>query len=230
MTWKRCSLVAKVKVSRCPPSRPYPRLMAISHRLSTGEEGFTPWLRALAEAGVDCLQLREKHLDDRSLFELARQARRFLPSRVRLLVNGRLDIALAAGADGVHLPADGPPTDALRKRFGEGVILGRSTHSVEEIVRETRHGANFVTFGPIFPTPSKPGHHAVPGLAGLVQATQVGVPVLALGGVDGSHFEAVSHAGAAGVAAIRLFQEESKLPHLVRQAQALFVSSPVEGS
>ncbi len=229
MTWKPFSVPAKVTVNPHQPNLPHPRLMAISHGLSSGGKGFHRWLEALGDAGVDCLQLREKHLSDRRLFELTQLTRRCLPSPVKLLVNGRLDIALAAGADGVHLPSDGPPTDALRKRFGDAVILGRSTHQLDEVERETRHGASFVTFGPIYPTPSKPGHRDLPGLSGLHRAAQVGIPVLALGGIDDSHLEAIRSAGASGIAAIRLFQTKPGLAPMVRRAKALFAASPAQG-
>ncbi|HXO19377.1 MAG TPA: thiamine phosphate synthase, partial [Thermoanaerobaculia bacterium] len=116
------------------------RLLAISDRttLSEGASGASgvsldDWFRALAGAGVDALQLREKDLDDRDLYDLARRARALLPPPARLLVNGRLDVALAAGADGAHLPADGVPLGPLRRRFGAGVLLGRSTHRPEEV-------------------------------------------------------------------------------------------------
>src|SRR5262245_46490455 len=106
------------------------RLLAISDRhaltesVADGdEESLDGWLAALGRAGVEAVQIREKGLDDRALYGLVRRARALLPPGVRLLVNGRLDVALAAGADGAHLPADGVPVAALRERFGPGVLL-----------------------------------------------------------------------------------------------------------
>lgn len=208
-------------------SRPTPppfRLLAISDRSTLGgSEALPEWIRHLAEAGVDALQLREKDLGDRALWGLARRARTLLPPPARLLVNGRLDVALAAGADGAHLPADGVPLAALRERFGPGVLLGRSTHHPAEVEQARRDGADYVTFGPVYPTPGKPGPPA--GLAGLRQAAAVGLPVYALGGITLALLGEVAEAGAAGAAGIRVFQagvEAGSLAELVRAAAAVF--------
>ncbi|MFL6198357.1 MAG: thiamine phosphate synthase [Thermoanaerobaculia bacterium] len=181
-------------------------LLAISDRASLDSpfsDAFTRWLARLAAAGVGAVQVREKDLDDRSVLELARQARAVLPT---VLVNGRLDLALAAGADGAHLPADGVPAAALRRRFGQGVLLGVSTHSVAEVERALRDGADYVTFGPVWPTPSKERYGPPLGPGELARAARVGIPVYALGGVMLSRFGEAAAAGAAGVAGIRLFQ------------------------
>jgi thiamine-phosphate pyrophosphorylase len=177
------------------------------------------WLGALGRAGIGAVQIREKDLDDRDLYDLARLARTALPPATRLLVNGRLDVALAAGADGVHLPADGVPVGALRKRFGGGALIGRSTHTVEEVERARDEGADYVTFGPVFPTPGK---GAPVGLEGLARAAATGVPVLALGGVTLGRFGELAGAGAAGVAAIRLFQSIQNLMEVARTAREVF--------
>ena len=177
-------------------------LLPISDRASL-DVPFPQWLARLAAAGVRAVQVREKDLDDRAVLELARQARAVLPT---VLVNGRLDLALAAGADGAHLPADGVPVAALRRRFGDGVLLGVSTHSVEEVERALRDGADYVTFGPVWPTPSKERYGPPLGVEALARAARVGIPVYALGGVMLSRFGAAAAAGAAGVAGIRLFQ------------------------
>jgi thiamine-phosphate pyrophosphorylase len=189
--------------------RPTFSLLAISDRAALGARGIDPadWLRALGGADLDGLavQIREKDLDDRALFLLVELARTLLPRAVPLLVNGRLDIALAAGADGVHLPADGVPTAALRARFVD-VLIGRSTHTVEEVERARDEGADYVTFGPVYPTPGK---GAPVGLAELARAVAAGLPVYALGGVTLGHFDELAAVGAAGIAAIRLFQAAS---------------------
>jgi thiamine-phosphate pyrophosphorylase len=194
-------------------------LLAISDRTSPGLED---WLRALAGSGLGGLgavQLREKDMDDRALLELARDARAALPPTIPLLVNGRLDVALAAGADGVHLPADGVPVAPLRARFGSGVLIGRSTHSVAEVERARDAGADYVTFGPVWDTPGK----GTPvGTGELARAVAAGVPVYALGGVTLERFGELAAAGAAGVAAIRLFQRTPDLPEVTRMAREFF--------
>ncbi|HEX5716185.1 MAG TPA: thiamine phosphate synthase [Thermoanaerobaculia bacterium] len=196
-------------------------LLAISDRASLDislPDAFTKWLGRLAAAGVGALQIREKDLDDRTVYELARQARAVLST---VLVNGRLDLALAAGADGAHLPADGVPVAALRCRFGPGVLLGVSTHGVEEVERALQDGADYVTFGPVWPTPSKERYGPPLGIGELARAARVGIPVYALGGVMLSRFGEAAAAGAAGVAGIRLFQG-SALEEAVLTARQCF--------
>ena len=195
-------------------------LLAISDR-ATLDIPFSEWLARLAAAGVEAVQVREKDLDDRAVWELALQARAALPSPATVLVNGRLDLALAAGADGAHLPADGVPVAALRRRFGPGVLLGVSTHSVAEVERALQDGADYVTFGPVWPTPSKERYGPPRGVEELARAARVGIPVYALGGVMLSRFGEAAEAGAAGVAGIRLFQEPA-LDEVVAAARQCF--------
>ena len=204
-------------------------LLAISDRATLGEERLPAWLAALATAGVGAVQIREKDLSDRALLRLALEARSLLPALVRLLVNGRLDVALAAGADGAHLPADGLPVASLRQRFGPEPLLGLSTHLPDEVARAAAEGADYVTFGPIHAVPGKDG--PLPGLAGLRRAAAHGIPVYALGGVtlEGldaagrrAALEEIAAAGAAGIAGIRIFQRTSELPDLVHTAAEVF--------
>jgi thiamine-phosphate pyrophosphorylase len=193
-------------------------LLAISDR-TTLPLPMEDWLRALAAAGIGAVQLREKDLDDRALYGLAERARKALPPPIRLLVNGRADVALAAGADGVHLPADGIPVAALRRRFGGSVLIGRSTHRCDEVERARDEGADYVTFGPVYATPGK---GAPVGLGELARAAAAGLPVYALGGVTLDRLGELASAGAAGIAAIRLFQKTSDLTRVARAAREHF--------
>lgn len=193
------------------------RLLAISDRASL-PFALTDWLRGLGAAGIDAVQLREKDLDDRALFGLARLARAGLPPGTRLLVNGRADVAIAAGADGVHLPADGIPAAALRARFGPRFLIGRSTHRVEEVERARDDGADYVTFGPVYDTPGK---GPAVGLGELARAAAAGLPVYALGGVTLERLGELAAAGASGIAAIRMFQR-TDLDPVARAARELF--------
>jgi thiamine-phosphate pyrophosphorylase len=194
-------------------------LLAISDRASLAISG-ADWLRALGAAGIGAVQIREKDLDDRALYDLTRFSRTVLPPPTHLLVNGRLDVALAAGADGVHLPADGVPVAALRARFGrfegKSVLIGRSAHSLAEVERARDEGADYVTFGPVWPTPGK---GAPRGTAELARAAAAGVPVYALGGVTLERLGEAAAAGAIGIAAIRLFQSIDDLPAVARAAR-----------
>ncbi len=161
----------------------------------------------LIRAGVDWVQVREKNLPDRTLVAalkmLAPEARRF---GVRLLVNGRLDLALASGASGVHLPSDGIPTARVRALLPRPFLVLRSCHRAEEVLRAAEEGADAVTLGPVFATPSKAPFGAPMGLEAFNKTcARSPIPVLGLGGIGAGNLAGVVAAGAAGVAAIRLF-------------------------
>jgi thiamine-phosphate pyrophosphorylase len=152
-------------------------------------------------AGIDIIQIREKDLPARELYDLVCRIRDLASgSKTRILVNDRLDVALAAGIEGVHLPGNGLPPARVRHLVK---LLGVSVHTVQEAINAEAARADFVVFGPVFDSPGK----SAVGLEPLRQAaTAVRIPVLAIGGItDANAAEAVG-AGAAGVAAIRLFQ------------------------
>jgi thiamine-phosphate pyrophosphorylase len=149
------------------------------------------------------VSLREKDLSSRILLALARDL--FAVTRAagaRLFINGRIDVALAVGADGVHLPGDGLSPDDVRA-IAPALSVAVSTHAPAELNEAARQGADFAVFGPIFPTPSKEGLLAPVGLAGLRAAAAGPLPVLALGGVESENARACIAAGAAGIACIR---------------------------
>ena len=152
--------------------------------------------------GVDMIQIREKDLEARSLVELVRKiVEAGAGTHTRVLVNDRLDVALAAGADGIHLPADGLPIHAVREMIG---LVGVSTHTLKEVERAEAEGADFAVFGPIFDTPGK----TPLGVEQLRRVTRaVTIPVLAIGGVTGENTSQVIEAGARGIAGIRLFHQ-----------------------
>ena len=151
--------------------------------------------------GVDMIQIREKDLAARNLFDLVCRVRDMAAgSKTRVLVNDRLDIALAAGVDGVHLPSNGLPAERVRPLVK---LLGISTHTLDEAIHAERAGADFVVFGPIFDTPGK----RPVGLEPLrTVASQLKIPVLAIGGINEENSKEILDAGAAGIAGIRLFQ------------------------
>jgi thiamine-phosphate pyrophosphorylase len=169
-----------------------------------------------AAAGVDFVQLREKDLSPRALEELAHKAIVVIPagSPTRLLVNSRIDVALACGAHGVHLPAhDISPSEArvIWSRAGKAAaVIGASAHSVDEAALAEAHGADFAVFGPVF---EKDGRANPQGLEQLRRAcnrpqhAEMPMPLLALGGVTLGNAQLCLNAGAAGLAGIRLFQE-----------------------
>jgi len=203
-----------------------PRLLAITGgaRLAAWP-ALATWLDRLAAAGVDGLWLREKTLDDLEVFELARRCREHLSERVSIVVSSRIDVALGAGCQGVHLPVSGLPTAALRRRFGDEVLIGRSTHHPDEVEAARDGGADYVTFGPVWETPSKAVYGPPPGLDGLRRAVAAGLPVVALGGIDGSRLSEVAAVGASGVAGIRVFKDPSALEELARERRRVWPES-----
>ncbi len=161
-----------------------------------------------ARRGCSWIQLREKDLAPRDLLDLARAAlARVRPHGTAILVNGRLDVALAAGAHGVHLPAGSPAPCDLRPVVPPGFLIAVSAHTVGEVCRAEQEGADLAVFGPVFPTRSKPGRSEIPGLGGLRDAcSATSLPVAALGGITTERIAACTDAGAVGVAGISMFQ------------------------
>jgi thiamine-phosphate pyrophosphorylase len=154
------------------------------------------------------IQIREKDLPARELFELVRHAVDLAsPASVKILVNTRFDVALAAGAAGVHLPSGAPSPERWRSLAPPGFLIGVSCHTLPDLLAAERGGADYAVFGPVFPPRSKSSDLMPRGIAGLRQAARsVKIPVLALGGITQENADECAAAGAAGIAAISLFQ------------------------
>ena len=167
-------------------------------------------LAQAAAAGASMIQIRERQIDDRSLLDFTRD----LVAATRetgcaVIVNDRLDIARAAGAAGVHLKASGPAVADVRRVAPSSFLVGRSIHSVAEAVAtESAGGCDYLMFGTVFPSLSKPSIHPIAGTSALAEVcAAVSLPVLAIGGVTPSRVADLSVAGAAGVAAIGYFAD-----------------------
>jgi thiamine-phosphate pyrophosphorylase len=163
-------------------------------------------VRYAVEAGIDLVQVRERDLEGGALAALVTSLLAVTRgTRTRLIVNDRLDIALACAADGVHLRSDSVPVRAARRLAPSGFLIGRSVHAADEAV-DAGAGADFLIAGTVFSSASKaPGARllGIEGLRSIVKA--VGVPVLAIGGMSGERIAEAASAGAAGIAAIGLF-------------------------
>jgi thiamine-phosphate pyrophosphorylase len=187
-------------------------------------------IQTAALAGVDWIQVREKDLPARKLLALAREAVRIAQSsagKARVIINDRLDVALAAGAAGVHLGGESvPPREVIRWcRAGNaptGFRIGVSCHSAQETREAENAGADYALFGPVFDSPSKRPYGLPQGVARLKEVcAAVRIPVIAIGGVMEVNAWECIRAGAAGVAAIRMFQETKSTEALAEAVERL---------
>jgi thiamine-phosphate pyrophosphorylase len=168
-----------------------------------------------ATARVDYIQLREKDLSTRALEELANKAMTALGgSPTKLLINSRIDVALACGAHGVHLPSNDLPASEARAVFFRAEVtapvIGVSTHAQAEVAYAESHGADFAVFGPVFEKDNAANPEGLTQLRQIcsrVQTSASAMPIFALGGVSTHNAQLCLQAGAAGIAGIRLFQE-----------------------
>lgn len=222
-------------------ARKSPLLCYVTDRRALTEANPQESLKALSKkveqlvmAGVDCVQIREKDLSAADLATLTRQSLRIAASRsspTRILVNDRLDVAIAERAGGVHLGEKSLPVaeakrlaeSAFQKQAGgESFLIGASCHSLEAAQAAQRNGADYIFFGPIFSTPSKEPFGAPQGTQRLDQVCRaVSIPVLAIGGITLDNAEFCLAAGAAGLAAIRLFQDATDPAGAMRRLRQL---------
>jgi thiamine-phosphate diphosphorylase len=206
-----------------------PVICLITDRGRAGADAIVERVGWAARAGVHLVQVRERDLDGGRLTALVRRCVAAVRgSRARVLVNDRVDVALASGAHGVHLRADSIPAARVRTLCPPGFVVGRSVHARDEAVAAAEGGGlDYLLFGTVFPTGSKPGR-APAGPAALADvAAAVDVPVLAVGGVSPDNLVTVAAAGAAGFAAIGLFvvPSEAELARAVSAATTAFTAS-----
>ncbi len=204
--------------------------------LATSSDAISMLLKsvsAVASAGVDWIQLREKDLGGKEWFDLASSAIQSIRQRAphtRVIVNDRADVALAAGAGGVHLSENGfsvPDVRRLVSRFEQDsgtpldFLIGVSCHSLGAALGAARDGADYIYFSPIFHTPSKAFYGPPQGLERLRQICQaVSIPVIAIGGITHENAASCFAVGAAGVAANRLFQDATDLSAVIQSLRS----------
>jgi thiamine-phosphate pyrophosphorylase len=171
-----------------------------------------------ARQGVDVVQVRERDLADRDLAALVRRVvDAAAGTTARVLVNDRADVAIAAGAGGVHLRADSPAASRIRTIVPPAFLIGRSVHTIAEADEAIADGGcDYLLFGTVYPSMGKPEGHPIAGLAGLEAICRRSpLPVIAIGGVDRSRVAAIRGAGAAGFAAVGPFMRLTPLPQVV---------------
>jgi thiamine-phosphate pyrophosphorylase len=181
-----------------------------------GEVSLLRHVRKIIARGTDFIQIREKDLLDRRLFDLTRRIVEMAQAeRCRVLVNGRADIAVAAGADGVHLTSSGLRISDVRNWVPKNFIVGASVHTTKEIRAACAGGVDYILVGHVFPTASKEGMGTALGVDFLRRACrESSVPIMALGGITAERIPTVLQAGAAGVAGISLFQKYDEFARL----------------
>jgi thiamine-phosphate pyrophosphorylase len=173
-------------------------------------------------AGVDLVQIRERDLSARELTGLVEPLVRLaIRCDARVLVNDRADVAASCGA-GVHLTTRSMTPGVIRKCFGDDLLIGASTHSMEEAVAAEGGGADFIVFGPVFETASKKEYGPPVGLDLFEEvAARLSIPALALGGIELSNFRLPLERGGAGLAAISLFAGAADLKGQVETIKAV---------
>ena len=166
--------------------------------------GLPEAVRLALKGGVRAVQLREKDLPVRELLSLARELRGVTREfGAKLFINDRVDVAVAVDADGVHLGGQSMPASAARKIVGSGMLIGVSAHNINEAKEAKAGGADFITFGPVFSTPSKAKFGAPVGVGSFMGVKkQVNLPIFGLGGINGGNIGQVLGAGADGIAMI----------------------------
>jgi thiamine-phosphate pyrophosphorylase len=198
-----------------------PKLYPITDRRLSGLTHAEQVAR-LCEGGARVVQLREKHLPAREFYaeavEALRVARLF---GAKLIINDRVDVALASGADGVHLGQDDMPPEAARALLGGGAVVGFSTHGVEQAAEAARLPVDYVAVGPVFATSSKHNPDPVVGLEGVsrVRGAVGRLPLVAIGGVTAESARSVLEAGADSVAVIGALLDTSDPSEITRRTR-----------
>jgi len=180
------------------------RLLVVTDRHQTNGRPLVPLLQRVLTAGISMVQLRERDLSARELVTLAREVQAMTASRrAQLLINDRIDVALALEGVGVHLRSNSLPVSVVRQLLGAQRLLGISVHSVEEVVSAQSQGADYIVLGPIYETPSKQMFGPPLGIHTLEKACRlVRIPIIGIGGVTAARAGEMRRAGAFGVAVI----------------------------
>jgi thiamine-phosphate pyrophosphorylase len=174
------------------------------------------------DAGLPAIQLRERDLPTRDILRLGLALQSIAtPRGVSLIVNDRVDLAMAMGLTGVHLRANSLPIPVVRRLVGPDCVIGKSTHSLAEVQAASQEGADYIVFGPVFDTPSKRPYGPPLGLNQLTEACRISkVPVFAIGGVTGASVPSVRRAGAYGVAVIGAVLDRTDVGEAIRELMA----------
>ena len=197
-------------------------LYAVTDRAWTGKQTLYQQVEAALKGGVTCVQLREKALDEAAFLQEARDicalCRRY---GVPFIVNDNVDIAVACGADGVHVGQEDMEAGEVRRRVGEDMILGVSVHMVEEARQAVRDGADYLGLGAVFPTGTKTDADVMPGDMLRAICGAVDVPTVAIGGLNRSNILQLSGSGVDGAALVSAIFGAEDIETACRELRAL---------
>ncbi len=202
--------------------RKYMLLYAVTDRAWTGEQTLYRQVEAALKGGVTCVQLREKAMDDAAFLREAREIHALCRQYgVPFIVNDRVEIAIACGAEGVHVGQDDMAAGDVRRLAGEGMILGVSVHTVEEALEAIQNGADYLGLGAVFPTSTKTDVEQMANETVRAICDAVDVPVVAIGGINQKNMRKLSGSGVDGVALVSAIFSETDIEAACRDLRKL---------
>ena len=197
-------------------------LYAVTDRAWTGKQTLYEQVEAALKGGVTCVQLREKELDETAFLQEAKElcalCRRY---GVPFLVNDNVEIAIACGADGIHVGQEDLAAGEVRRRVGESMILGVSVHTVEEARQAVRDGADYLGLGAVFPTSTKTDVEQMPNETLRAICDAVDVPIVAIGGINRGNILRLAGSGVDGVALVSAIFSAEDIEGTCRELRAL---------
>lgn len=200
----------------------YMLLYAVTDQAWTGKQTLYQQVEAALKGGVTCVQLREKTLDEAEFLQEAKEicslCRRY---NVPFIVNDHVDIAIACGADGIHVGQEDMAASEVRRRVGDGMILGVSVHTVEEAQEAVRNGADYLGLGAVFPTSTKPDVDQMTNETLRAICNAVDVPVVAIGGINKENISRLSGSGVDGVALVSAIFSAEDIESTCRELRRL---------
>lgn len=189
-------------------------------RAACGKKSLLTLAEGCVQAGVKIIQLRDKTEDVQGFYRNAQIIREITKGKALFIINDRSDIAKLVNADGLHIGTDDLPVEAVRKLLGPGAIIGKSCHSLKQAILAQKEGADYISIGPIFTTPTKPNYPAV-GLALLKKVLSlVSLPVTAIGGIDKNNIGLVRAAGVKNIAVVRAICEAGNIEKAINDLKS----------
>lgn len=197
-------------------------LYAVTDRAWTGERSLYEQVESALKGGVSCVQLREKELDEKDFLQEARDICQLCHRYgIPFIVNDSVNIAIACGADGIHVGQGDMAADEVRRLTGEKMILGVSVHTVEEARRAVADGADYLGLGAVFPTTTKTDVEQMPNKLLREICDAVDVPVVAIGGINRNNIKSLSGSGVDGVALVSAIFSAADIEETCRELRAL---------